>query len=74
MNVNNMTIPTAAENAREFDRRRNLPFVTVKYICSKRSTDLTLSRCGVELGSKTEFTTRGKVTSTTYILPKVDGV
>lgn len=63
---------TQDEQAREFSRRRNLPHVEVRYMPWRRGQTVSLSRCGVDLGSKTEATARGKVTSVTYYLPATE--
>ena len=63
---------TEKEQAKEFQRRRNLPYVEVKYMFTKRTSDTQLKLCGRDLGSKTEVTTRGKVTNTLYILPEME--
>lgn len=60
------------EQATEFQRRRNLPHVQVRYMFTKRTTDVVLSRCGVELGSRTDLLKRGKVVSSQYVLPVLE--
>lgn len=53
----------------EYQRRRNLPGVEVRRMYTKRTADQVLSHTGRELGTRTEVTTRGKVTSVLYVLP-----
>lgn len=65
-----MSTVNAAE-ATEFSRRRSLPYVEVRYMFTKRGSTIALSLCGQDLGSKTEFTKRGKVVSTLFVLPKI---
>jgi len=57
----------------EFYRRRSLPGVTVRYMTAGRTFDVALSHTGRELGTKTEVSTRGKVTSVLYVLPALPG-
>lgn len=57
------------EQAREFERRRNLPFVDVRYMPSARSFTVSLSLCGVPIGEKTETLRRGKVVAVSFSLP-----
>lgn len=51
------------------EQRWNLCLSTARdkrYMHTKRSQTVVLSDCGVELASKTTFTTRGKITQTLY--------
>ena len=57
------------EQATEFQRRRNLPGVEVRYMNAGRTSDTVLSLCGKELGSKTTIYKRNKVESVHYYLP-----
>jgi hypothetical protein len=57
----------------EFQRRRNMVSCNVLYEQGgKRSTSVTLTVLGVEIGTRTEFTTRGKVSSVLITLPSLD--
>lgn len=56
----------------EFYRRRNFPACTVRYMKGNRDFTAVLSALGHELGTKTEITTRGKVTQVLYSLPALD--
>lgn len=61
------------DEAREFSRRMNLAGVVRRYLDGgRRSLTVVLMRGGRELGSKTTVTTRGRITSTLYVLPEVD--
>jgi hypothetical protein len=62
---------TNKEQEKEFNRRRNIPDVEVRKMFTKRTNTYQLSRFGVDFGSKTEVLTRGKVTSTLYVLPEL---
>lgn len=64
---------TEQQQATEFSRRRNLPGVQVRYMNGKRYSDTQLSLCGRELGSKSSMLSRGKVVSTSYYLPELEG-
>ncbi len=61
---------------REYARRRNLSaHVEVRHLGGgSRSFGSVISYRGTELGSRTEFTTRGKVTQVLYVLPAIDEV
>jgi hypothetical protein len=59
------------ENAKEFSRRRNTAGVDIRRMMDKRSHTLKLSYCGSDLGSRTEFFTRGKLIQTLYVLPEI---
>lgn len=61
-----------SEQETEFYRRRNLPYVDVRYLSAGRTFDVHLSYCGKDLGSKTEVKKRGKVISVHYCLPPID--
>ena len=58
--------------AREFQRRRNLPGVEVRYMSGKRYSTVVLERMGRTIGEKHDTITRGKVTSTSYHLPQME--
>lgn len=60
------------EQETEFYRRRSLPGVSVRQCSTARCFDVFLSYCGQEYGSKHEMLKRGKVVSTTYVLPSID--
>lgn len=60
------------EQTTEFQRRRDLPGVEVRYMTTKRSSDVVLSLMGREIAAKHETLTRGKVVSTMYILPQME--
>lgn len=62
---------TEKEQAAEYFRRQNMVGTTVRRIFEKRSNNYYLSNRGSDLGSKTEILTRGKVTQTLYVLPKL---
>ena len=62
---------TDQEKAREFQRRRNLPGVEVRYMFAGRTSDTVLTLCGRELGTKTTVTTRGKPDQVLYVLPEL---
>jgi hypothetical protein len=57
--------------AREFSRRRNLPYVEVRHMNSKACSTVTLSHTGRDLGSKITTYKRGKVVTTHYYLPEL---
>lgn len=56
----------------EFQRRRNMPGVEVRYMSAGRTFDVVLSLCGREIGWRTDILKRGKVVSSTFILPKME--
>lgn len=59
--------------ATEYQRRRNIPGVSVRYMHTGRCSDTVLSLMGREIGTKTEISTRGKVSSVLFYLPTFDG-
>ena len=59
--------------ATEFQRRRDLPYVEVRYFHGKRYNTTELTMRGTTIGSKTDSLKRGKVVSTTYFLPEFQG-
>jgi hypothetical protein len=61
-----------AEEATEFQRRRNLPWATVRYLPGTRSSTTVVEAQGIELASKTDSLKRGRVVSTMYHLPSLD--
>lgn len=63
---------TKQEQAKEFNRRRNLTGVETKRMIGARTCDYRLSYCGKDYGSMTEVLKRGKVVDTLIILPNVD--
>jgi len=72
LTVNNLEgYMSPKEQETEFYRRRGLPNVNVRQCSTKRTFDVFLSYCGKEYGSKHEVLKRGKVVSTTYILPEI---
>jgi hypothetical protein len=58
--------------ATEWQRRRNLPGVQVRYMNTKRASDTVLSLLGRELGTKTTIYKRGKVSQVSFHLPEID--
>lgn len=62
---------TEQEQATEYQRRRDLPGVEVKYMNAGRTSDTVISLCGKEMGSKTTIYTRGKVSQVSYFLPEL---
>ena len=63
---------TPCTQATEFSRRRSLPHVTVEHLSTKRTQDTYLRRGGQFLGSQHKLFTRGKVTSTSFVLPPIE--
>jgi hypothetical protein len=61
----------ATSEATEFSRRRNLPDVEVRYLSAGRTFTVALRRRGSDIGQKLEVSKRGKVVSTTYVLPSM---
>ena len=59
------------DETREFNRRRNLPHVEVRYFNGKRFTETELSLSGKVIASKITTLKRGKEDKTTYFLPKI---
>ena len=55
--------------AREFARRRQLPGVEVRYYPAGRTFTVALRLRGRDIGQKCDVTTRGRVTTTAYVLP-----
>jgi len=62
---------TEKEQATEWQRRRNLNGVEVRYMNAGRCSDTQISLCGHDLGTKTTIYSRGKVQSVHYYLPEV---
>jgi hypothetical protein len=62
---------TEQEKEREFYRRRNLPYVEVVRDFGKRYATITLKLSGQVIGEKHEALTRGKVTSTRFVVPEM---
>lgn len=60
------------QKATEWQRRRNLPGVQVRYMNTKRVSDTVLTLMGRELGTKTTVYKRGKVSQVSYYLPPID--
>lgn len=60
---------TLQEQAAEFQRRRNMVGTEIRYMKAGRTFEVVLSNRGSDLGSRTDTTTRGKVTSQLYVLP-----
>lgn len=60
---------TQEEQDREFNRRSNLPHVEVRRMYGRRYKIVSLSYCGIDLGARHDDVKRGKVISSTYILP-----
>jgi hypothetical protein len=69
--MKNERVKSSEERAQEteFYRRRSLPGVEVRRMYAGRTSGQVLSHTGRELGTRTEVTTRGKVTSVLYVLP-----
>jgi hypothetical protein len=61
----------SAEKETEYARRRSIPYVEVRRMYAGRTSDQVLSHMGREIGSRTEITTRGKVSSVLYVLPEL---
>ncbi len=59
----------AFEKLDEFNRRRNLPGVEVKFLNGKKCQDVILTLCGKEIGCKTTIFKRGKVSQVSFLLP-----
>jgi len=60
---------TEQEQATEYQRRRDIPGVAVRYMNAGRTSDTVISLCGKELGSKTTIYKRNKVSQVLYFLP-----
>lgn len=65
--VSNME--TTQVQATEFQRRRNLPGVEVRYMNGQRFSEVILTLMGKEIGSKTDILKRNVIVSTMFNLP-----
>lgn len=57
----------------EFARRVSIAECTPRYFAGPRYMTTELVRRGIQLGSRTETLSRGKVVSVTYVLPPITG-
>jgi len=63
---------TPKEQASEFQRRRNMPGVEVKYMTAGRASDVVLTLKGKTIAQKTTISTRGKEGEPSFLLPDLE--